>query len=249
MSFSTVPQKQPPPQDQPGQQAHNDGTAADLIYNIPNAVSMARLVSGPVIAYWMLHGQVELATAALLVSGASDWLDGFLARRLRQSSVFGSFLDPLADKALVGCVAGVLLYNGTMPAWLGAVVVGRDVILVSGSFLARWAAFGWRWPGSAAFFRTTDSRGPAAHGTRSSSDGGGSSSVGYMRPLLISKANTVLQLLLVGGYLLQQLHLPPPLAGWPPAELLRGLELATAATTVTSLAMYVRMYQTGKLGL
>ena len=70
LAFSTLQQQ--PQQQQQRQQGQGDGTAADLVYNVPNAVSMARLVSGPVIAYWMLQGQTELATVALLVSGVSS---------------------------------------------------------------------------------------------------------------------------------------------------------------------------------
>lgn len=119
----------------------------------------------------------------------------------------------------MGCVAGVLLYNGTMPAWLGVLVISRDGLLVGGAFAARAAAFGWRWPGAAAFFRTADvaqaptavppaagapgtASAAAASGPGGGSGGGGgvgTGGVGYMRPMLISKANTVLQLLLVSG--------------------------------------------------
>ncbi|KAG2427301.1 hypothetical protein HXX76_012497 [Chlamydomonas incerta] len=244
--------------------------AADPVYNLPNAVSVARLVSGPVIGYWLVQGHYEAATLALAVSGASDWLDGWLARRLGASSVFGSYLDPLADKVLIGCVAAALLMNGAMPPWVAGVVVGRDVLLVAGSFVFRLRGFGWRWPGAAAFFRTVDtaaagapggaaaataaaeaggSKGGAVDGT--GAGGGGGEGVSFMRPLLISKANTVLQLVLLGGYLLRgmdggaglQLLLP----GGGGEELILGLELATAATTVVSGLAYGTMAVQGKL--
>ncbi|EFJ51896.1 hypothetical protein VOLCADRAFT_103401 [Volvox carteri f. nagariensis] len=227
--------------------------AADAVYNLPNAVSAARLLSGPVIGYWLLQGHTEAAAVALAISGASDWLDGYLARRMGASSVFGSYLDPLADKVLIGCVAGALLANGAMPAWLAVVVVGRDVLLVSGAFTFRLRGFGWRWPGREAFFRTKDAISTAAEAgvpasASASTDAGGGDcstrgreSVGFMRPLLISKANTVLQLMLLGAYLTRGTY------GWPEGDPVLALELATAATTILSLTAYGSMALQGKL--
>lgn len=141
-----------------------------------------------------------------------------------------------------GCVAAALLARGTMPVWLAAVVVGRDVGLVAGAFVFRFRSFGWRWPGSDAFFRTADAKGGGAAAACERTDGSTAESaaaaaaagggVGYMRPLMISKANTVLQLVLVGGYLTQEAY------GWPGGEAVAVLEAATAATTVLSGVMY-----------
>ncbi|KAG2432329.1 hypothetical protein HYH02_013049 [Chlamydomonas schloesseri] len=289
--LSTAPQQQPqqphvPPSGTPAANTKPApapapaaaATAADPVYNLPNAVSVARLVSGPVIGYWLVQGHYEAATLALAVSGASDWLDGWLARRLGASSVFGSYLDPLADKVLIGCVAGALLLNGAMPGWVAGVVVGRDLLLVAGSFAFRLRGFGWRWPGATAFFRTVDTTssssaaavapsssalgaggaaaagaaaGAAAVGGAGGGGVGGGDGVSFMRPLLISKANTVLQLLLLGGYLLRgmdggaglQLLLP----GGGGEQLVAGLEVATAATTLVSGLAYGTMAMQGKL--
>lgn len=162
-----------------------------------------------------------------------------------------------APQVLIGCVAAALLMNGAMPGWVAGVVVGRDVLLVAGSFVFRLRGFGWRWPGAAAFFRTVDTSAAAAGAATgaangvASGGGGGGEGVSFMRPLLISKANTVLQLLLLGGYLLRgmdggaglQLLLP----GGGGEELIMGLELATAATTVASGLAYGTMAVQGKL--
>ncbi|GLC43188.1 hypothetical protein PLESTB_000852700 [Pleodorina starrii] len=235
--------------------------AADTVYNMPNAVSAARLLSGPVIGYWLLQGHYEAATVALAISGASDWLDGYLARRMGASSVFGSYLDPIADKVLIGCVAGALLANGSMPPWLAVVVVGRDVLLMTGAVAFRLRAFGWRWPGREAFFQTADTAPVAAQPPPLPPAGGGSEAAGagagkglggevpgegvggvaFMRPLLVSKANTVLQLLLLGGYLTRGMY------GWPHGDVVTALELATAATTTASLAAYGTLALQGKL--
>jgi hypothetical protein len=78
------------------------------VLNWPNALSLGRLLSGPLLAAWILQGRWELAAPGLAISAATDWLDGWLARRAGLRSVLGSYLDPLADKVLVGCVVGAL---------------------------------------------------------------------------------------------------------------------------------------------
>ncbi|KAL3141820.1 hypothetical protein ABBQ32_004493 [Trebouxia sp. C0010 RCD-2024] len=135
------------------------------VYNVPNAISMARLASGPVIAWLVLSEQWGVALVSLAISGASDWADGYMAKRYNQSSVLGSYLDPLADKALIGCVVGALGYQGSLPGALVALIIGRDVVLLSGAFVHRFRAVGWRWPGFAEFFRVSSA-------TSSSSPGG-----------------------------------------------------------------------------
>ncbi len=76
--------------------------------NIPNAISMARLISGPFVTYFILQEQWAAALGLLGVAGASDWADGYAAKHYGQSSVLGSYLDPLADKVLVCCTVGAL---------------------------------------------------------------------------------------------------------------------------------------------
>ena len=76
--------------------------------NVPNAISMARLISGPFVAYLILDEHWAAALGLLAVAGASDWADGYAAKHYGQSSVLGSYLDPLADKVLVCCTVGAL---------------------------------------------------------------------------------------------------------------------------------------------
>jgi hypothetical protein len=68
------------------------------VLNWPNAISLARLLSGPLLVGMILQGFLRAALVGLALAGASDWLDGFVARKLGISSVLGSYLDPLADK-------------------------------------------------------------------------------------------------------------------------------------------------------
>ncbi|KAL1196383.1 N6-mAMP deaminase [Cardamine amara subsp. amara] len=82
----------------------NGGIVKNFV-NVPNLISMARLVSGPAL-WWMISNKMYTsAFVGLAISGASDWLDGYMARRMKINSVVGSYLDPLADKVLIGCVA------------------------------------------------------------------------------------------------------------------------------------------------
>lgn len=73
------------------------GWSYDLI-NLPNSLSVARGLSGPLIASWIMQGNAEAALVGIAAAGASDWADGYLARQMKTSSVLGSYLDPLADK-------------------------------------------------------------------------------------------------------------------------------------------------------
>lgn len=73
----------------------------------------------------------------LCVAGASDWLDGYIARNSNQQSVLGSILDPLADKILVAAVAVPLAVQGIIPGWLVCLMLTRDLGLVAGSLIMR----------------------------------------------------------------------------------------------------------------
>ena len=74
----------------------------------------------------------------VIAQGFLDWLDGYLARRLNQQTIFGSFLDPLADKVFVGTTLFALCLKDHVPWQLGVLIIGRDVLLVGGSFIQRY---------------------------------------------------------------------------------------------------------------
>ncbi|KAK9823164.1 hypothetical protein WJX72_000769 [[Myrmecia] bisecta] len=107
------------------------GWTRDAVLTIPNALCVARMLSGPVVAALILKEAWGPAFALLTAAGISDWLDGYIARKLGQGSVLGSYLDPLADKVLVCSVVGALAYQGSLPMPLAALIIGRDVILPS----------------------------------------------------------------------------------------------------------------------
>ncbi|HEX6476669.1 MAG TPA: CDP-alcohol phosphatidyltransferase family protein [Acidimicrobiales bacterium] len=108
----------------------------DRVLTIPNAVTAARLAAVPVFL-WLLFGvQNRVAAAALLaVLGATDWVDGWLARRLGQVSTLGKVLDPVADRVLLGVGVVAIMVDGSVPLWLGAAVLAREA-LVSAAVLA-----------------------------------------------------------------------------------------------------------------
>lgn len=100
---------------------------------IPNIICVARLaLVGPIV--WMLVGEAyESALLLIMIAGFSDGLDGFLARRYGWTTRIGGLLDPLADKMLFISVFAALTWNGLIPVWLLAIVLGRDIIIVSGA--------------------------------------------------------------------------------------------------------------------
>lgn len=96
---------------------------------VPNLISIARLLLVPVFAALALRGQDAAALAVLVIAGASDWLDGRLARALNQQSRLGELLDPSADRLFILVTLLVLATRDVVPWWLVIVIVGRDVLL------------------------------------------------------------------------------------------------------------------------
>lgn len=105
--------------------------------NIPNALSALRLLLVPVFLYLLLSDQLVAALLVLLAAGASDWLDGFIARKFNQITKLGQILDPAADRLYIFSTLIGLTVNGNIPAWFAVVVIARDVLLLFGyPFLA-----------------------------------------------------------------------------------------------------------------
>lgn len=102
---------------------------------LPNAISLLRIALILPIVVSCVRGEFGWALALFLVAGASDGIDGYLAKRFEWHSRLGAVLDPAGDKLLVAGSFGTLAYLGEIPIWLAAVVILRDVIIVAGSFL------------------------------------------------------------------------------------------------------------------
>jgi cardiolipin synthase len=101
----------------------------------PNIITSTRILCTPILSHLIISEQYELALYGCLMAGASDALDGFLARHLNMKTVLGSYLDPLADKALINVLAVSLWYVHILPAPLVLLWGLRDVGLVVGSYL------------------------------------------------------------------------------------------------------------------
>lgn len=110
--------------------------------NVPNALTILRIVLVPVLVavfYMPFKGHLLVAAAIFSIASITDWFDGYLARRLGQSTAFGAFLDPVADKLMVA-VALVLLverHNDLLFTLAACVIIGREIVV---SALREWMA-------------------------------------------------------------------------------------------------------------
>jgi cardiolipin synthase len=100
--------------------------------NIPNALTMMRIVLVPVIIILLMQGAYLKALVLFSVSGITDALDGFLARVLKQQTTLGAYLDPIADKALIMSCFITLSVKSAIPGWLTVIVISRDCIILLG---------------------------------------------------------------------------------------------------------------------
>ncbi len=105
--------------------------------SIPNLITLARILSVPVMVWAIASGEMLLAFAVFLAAGVSDAVDGFLAKRFGMASELGAFLDPLADKTLIVSIYVALGINGAIPPWLVILVVSRDIMIV-GAVMLSW---------------------------------------------------------------------------------------------------------------
>lgn len=102
------------------------------VVTVPNMISLLRLLGIPVFLWLLLVEQLDLAAFLVLVAGgASDWLDGYAARRLGQFSKLGEVLDPLIDRLYIAATLIGLALREFIPWWLVAVLVARDVFLLA----------------------------------------------------------------------------------------------------------------------
>jgi cardiolipin synthase len=179
--------------------------------NIPNTLTMMRILSTPVIAYTIIDGQHLTAAGLFAVASFSDWLDGYIARNWNQQTVFGSFLDPLGDKIFVSILSGTFAYTGLLPVELVALMFARDAGLIAATF---WHRFQTIQPGEVFFDSSKTAKTSVA-------------------PSMISKINTALQFGLLGVCITH--------GAWeiPDASFIDNLGVAVGATTLASGADYV----------
>lgn len=99
--------------------------------NFPNLLTAIRLALTPLIALALLDGKYGRALVLFFVAGVSDAFDGFLARKLGETTRFGAYLDPVADKILLASIYLSLGFAGAMPWWMVGIVFGRDLLILS----------------------------------------------------------------------------------------------------------------------
>ncbi|MBM3542441.1 MAG: CDP-alcohol phosphatidyltransferase family protein [Alphaproteobacteria bacterium] len=103
--------------------------------NLPNLISLGRLLCVPLTIWCVLQDRLDLAFWVFVAAGASDGVDGFLARRFGWRTQLGAYLDPVADKALLVSIYVLLGARGLLPDWLVVLVVLRDVTILGGAFV------------------------------------------------------------------------------------------------------------------
>jgi len=114
-------------------------------YNLPNLLTWLRILAIPLFVgiFYLPHSLLSPANqnlvATIIFAGAAitDWLDGYLARILNQTSAFGAFLDPVADKLMVSAALIVLVYLGRLDAPIALIIIGREITV---SALREWMA-------------------------------------------------------------------------------------------------------------
>ncbi len=102
------------------------------ILNLPNTLTMMRIAAIPLLAVLLLSPTKASgfwAAAVFALASITDWLDGYLARRMGIVTVFGKFLDPIADKLIVMAAMVMILPFGRVPAWMVLVILGREMII------------------------------------------------------------------------------------------------------------------------
>ena len=167
--------------------------------NIPNLISLARLMAVPVMIYLILNGYYLASFWLFVAAGVSDAVDGYIAKQMGQATVLGSYLDPLADKALLVGVYVTMGQADLLPSWLVILVVFRDIIIIGGVVLLHISTDGVK-----------------------------------MRPLIVSKVNTVAQIVLVITILA---NLAYPQLEW--AQFVLVLIYIVTATTLASGGAYI----------
>jgi cardiolipin synthase len=116
-----------------------------MLFNVPNLITYSRIILIPLIvgifylpdAWLSYENKNIIACAIFIVAAVTDWLDGYMARRLNQMSAFGAFLDPVADKLIVVGALVVLLYLARVDPLVALIIIGREIAI---SALREWMA-------------------------------------------------------------------------------------------------------------
>ncbi|KAF5292355.1 hypothetical protein FQA39_LY03389 [Lamprigera yunnana] len=191
------------------------------VYTVPNFLCISRIVLSPYLGMLIVQAEFQFALGILGVAAVTDLLDGWIARTWEsQSSKMGSFLDPMADKVLIATLFLSLTYAGLIPVALTALIIARDVLLVTAGFIIRYRSL----PPPKTLSRYFD----VTHATA------------QLAPTFISKINTGVQLLLVGS------TLAAPVFHYVGHPVLQSFWYVTAVTTIAAGLSYVMSKNTYK---
>ncbi|MDQ6993724.1 MAG: CDP-alcohol phosphatidyltransferase family protein [Mariprofundus sp.] len=105
----------------------------ERILNIPNTLTLARIIITPFIVFEIIEGEPAFALLLMGIAGITDMLDGAIARMFNQRSTVGAFMDPLADKLMLISTIVALYFLNHIPTYLFLAVVFRDMVIVLGA--------------------------------------------------------------------------------------------------------------------
>src|SRR5436190_15340771 len=105
------------------------------LFNLPNSLTLLRILLVPVFTYLFLVHEYRIALIVFMVTGCTDVVDGYLARKLHKKTTLGSILDPAADKLLMFVTFIVLAIQKIVPVWLSVLVIFRDLWIIGGLFV------------------------------------------------------------------------------------------------------------------
>ena len=100
--------------------------------NIPNALTLFRMLLVPFFVIFLLYGHPLYAFLTFALAGVTDALDGFIARVFHQKTILGAYLDPIADKLLIVTSYIMLAVIDLLPPWLSVLVISRDIVILLG---------------------------------------------------------------------------------------------------------------------
>ncbi|GLJ59396.1 hypothetical protein SUGI_1507190 [Cryptomeria japonica] len=179
------------------------------VFTLPNILTMSRIATAPAIGYFIWNGMYNPAMACFAYAAATDFLDGFIARRLNQETDVGTMLDPIADKLLL-TTSFVALFNvGLLPLWATKIFIFRDLMLIGCGTTIRCIGF----DGKLTWRKFLDLKNYPTIG---------------FTPTYTGKCNTALQCLIVATHLTTNQLAGSPIYDWS----IFGLHSVTALTNM-----------------
>ncbi len=110
-----------------------------MIANIPNILTIIRILLVPVFLFFITNDMLAWSIAVFVAAGLTDALDGLIARTFNMRTEFGAIIDPIADKFLLSSAFIALTFKGFVPLWLCVPVILRDIVILAGVALLRFA--------------------------------------------------------------------------------------------------------------